>query len=106
LSKFPPLTMNHNCILNLLLADPVLSCSEGADPSKVDTCCTETFGGLVVRTTIQTCDSAQEILSAIAKQTGFTASNPVLGHSNWPREPGTAAPSLYLDHSRSLAWYG
>jgi len=28
----------------------VLSCSPGADPSKVDTCCTETYGGLVLLT--------------------------------------------------------
>jgi ribonuclease T2 len=35
---------NHTCVLS----DPILSCSDQADPDKVDTCCTETFGGLVV----------------------------------------------------------
>jgi len=35
---------NHTCVLS----DPILSCSDEADPDKVDTCCTETFGGLVV----------------------------------------------------------
>ena len=29
-------------------APPVLSCSEGAQPGLVDSCCVETFGGLVV----------------------------------------------------------
>ncbi|KAK8105834.1 hypothetical protein PG999_009193 [Apiospora kogelbergensis] len=39
--------LNHTCSL----VDPVLSCSAGAsDPSAVDTCCTETFGGLVLAT--------------------------------------------------------
>lgn len=37
---------NHTCILT----DPILSCSENAVPEKVDTCCTETFGGLVLQT--------------------------------------------------------
>ncbi|RYP81722.1 hypothetical protein DL769_001872 [Monosporascus sp. CRB-8-3] len=31
-------------------ADPVLSCSEGAQPGLVHTCCVETFGGLVLAT--------------------------------------------------------
>ncbi|KFH47797.1 Ribonuclease Trv-like protein [Hapsidospora chrysogenum ATCC 11550] len=37
---------NHTCVLS----DPILSCSEGADPSQVDTCCVETYGGLVLQT--------------------------------------------------------
>ncbi|KAH9908747.1 ribonuclease T2-like protein [Xylariomycetidae sp. FL2044] len=44
---YPGLTTdNHTCAL----VSPVLSCSEGADPDLVDTCCTETFGGLVLQT--------------------------------------------------------
>ena len=40
-------TANHTCAL----ADPVLSCSKGAaDPAKVDTCCVETYGGLLLQT--------------------------------------------------------
>lgn len=31
-----------------MVADPILSCSENAVPDKVDSCCAETFGGLVV----------------------------------------------------------
>lgn len=37
---------NHTCELS----DPVPSCSEGAQPDLVDTCCVETFGGLVLAT--------------------------------------------------------
>lgn len=39
-------TDNHTCSL----VTPILSCSEGAQPGLVDTCCTETFGGLVLAT--------------------------------------------------------
>lgn len=39
-------TDNHTCTLQT----PVLSCSSGAVPGLVDTCCTETFGGLVLST--------------------------------------------------------
>ncbi|CEJ84511.1 Putative Ribonuclease T2 family protein [[Torrubiella] hemipterigena] len=44
---YPGITLyNHTCAL----ADPILSCSPGANPDKVDTCCVETFGGLVLQT--------------------------------------------------------
>ncbi|KAH6659344.1 ribonuclease T2 family protein [Truncatella angustata] len=39
-------TANHTCGLQT----PVLSCSSGADPALVDTCCVETFGGLILST--------------------------------------------------------
>ncbi|KAF3806556.1 Ribonuclease T2-like [Colletotrichum gloeosporioides] len=39
-------TANHSCSL----VEPVLSCSCGAVPDKVDTCCVETYGGLVMAT--------------------------------------------------------
>ncbi|KAI1147337.1 ribonuclease T2 family protein [Nemania diffusa] len=39
-------TANHTCSL----VSPVLSCSSGAQPGLVDTCCTETFGGLILQT--------------------------------------------------------
>lgn len=40
-------TENHTCSIQT----PVLSCSAGAaDPSAVDTCCVETFGGLILAT--------------------------------------------------------
>jgi ribonuclease T2 len=38
--------LNHTCILQ----PSVLSCSADAVPSKVDTCCTETYGGLFLST--------------------------------------------------------
>ena len=58
--------LNHTCVLSTscLLrisfpalifrasksANPLLSCSAGAVPGKVDTCCVETFGGLLLST--------------------------------------------------------
>ncbi|OHE90369.1 ribonuclease T2 family protein [Colletotrichum orchidophilum] len=39
-------TANHTCAL----VEPILSCSCGANPDKVDTCCVETYGGLVLAT--------------------------------------------------------
>ncbi|KAB2579963.1 Ribonuclease T2 [Lasiodiplodia theobromae] len=39
-------SLNHTCQLK----DPILSCSAGAQPGLTDTCCTETFGGLVLAT--------------------------------------------------------
>ncbi|OCK82106.1 ribonuclease T2 [Lepidopterella palustris CBS 459.81] len=38
--------LNHTCFLQ----KPVLSCSADAIPSKVDSCCSETFGGLLLST--------------------------------------------------------
>ncbi|RMD44543.1 hypothetical protein DV735_g556, partial [Chaetothyriales sp. CBS 134920] len=37
---------NHTCVIQR----PVLSCSSNAVPGKVDSCCAETFGGLVLST--------------------------------------------------------
>lgn len=39
-------TANHTC----QLYDPILSCSAGAQAGLTDSCCTETFGGLVLAT--------------------------------------------------------
>ncbi|KAF3766780.1 ribonuclease T2 [Cryphonectria parasitica EP155] len=39
-------TSNHTC----QLYDPILSCSAGAQANITDSCCTETFGGLVLST--------------------------------------------------------
>ncbi|KAI9934459.1 hypothetical protein ASPWEDRAFT_175188 [Aspergillus wentii DTO 134E9] len=38
--------LNHSCVLH----DPIPSCSKNATLANVDTCCTETFGGLVMST--------------------------------------------------------
>jgi hypothetical protein len=55
-------SLNHTCQLRLLhpplqvpcshrpLETPYLSCSKEAFPNKTDSCCTETFGGLVLST--------------------------------------------------------
>lgn len=46
-SLYPGLsTSNHTCVLD----KPFLSCSPQANPSIVDTCCVETYGGLVLQT--------------------------------------------------------
>ncbi|KAI5208168.1 ribonuclease T2 [Aureobasidium subglaciale] len=41
-------TANHTCALTN--ADAVLSCSSAANPSSVDSCCAETYGGLFLST--------------------------------------------------------
>ncbi|KAH9828350.1 ribonuclease T2 [Teratosphaeria destructans] len=38
--------LNHTCVLDT----PYLSCSANANPARVDSCCVETYGGLVVQT--------------------------------------------------------
>ncbi|KOS18075.1 Ribonuclease Le2 [Escovopsis weberi] len=44
---YPGITAtNHTCALS----EPVLSCSDQAVPGEVDTCCVETFGGLILQT--------------------------------------------------------
>ena len=39
-------TANHTCVLE----PAYLSCSQKANPSSVDTCCVETYGGLLLAT--------------------------------------------------------
>ncbi|KPI40645.1 Ribonuclease T2-like protein [Cyphellophora attinorum] len=48
--------LNHTCALK----EPVLSCSAGANPSETDTCCTETFGGLLLSTQFWTIYTGRE----------------------------------------------
>lgn len=36
------------CTNERFIADPVLSCSAGAQPNLTDSCCSETYGGLLV----------------------------------------------------------
>ncbi|CAM1511397.1 Fc.00g089100.m01.CDS01 [Cosmosporella sp. VM-42] len=44
---YPGITpLDHTCAIT----NPVLSCSERATPNQVDSCCSETFGGLVLQT--------------------------------------------------------
>lgn len=45
-SLYNETNLNHTCVLD----QQVLSCSAGAVPGLVDTCCVETFGGLVLST--------------------------------------------------------
>ncbi|KAJ4417999.1 hypothetical protein N0V82_005851 [Gnomoniopsis sp. IMI 355080] len=60
-------TSNHTC----QLSDPVLSCSAGAQPNLTDSCCTETYGGLLLST--QFWDT----------YTGFESQGQVLPKDSW-----------------------
>ncbi|KAF2498309.1 ribonuclease T2 family protein [Lophium mytilinum] len=59
--------LNHTC----LFSKPLLSCSPGAIPSEVDTCCVETFGGLLLQTQIW------------SSYTGFESEGQVLPKNSW-----------------------
>ncbi|CAH0049616.1 unnamed protein product [Clonostachys solani] len=65
---------NHTCAL----VDPILSCSAGADASKVDSCCTETFGGLVLITQFWDTYTGLEKDGQLLPQKAWTI------HGGWP----------------------
>ncbi|KAI6785149.1 Ribonuclease Trv-like protein [Emericellopsis cladophorae] len=65
---------NHTCALS----DPILSCSDKADPNKVDTCCTETFGGLVLLTQYWNTHTGLEDQNQLLPQRSWTI------HGLWP----------------------
>lgn len=68
-------TDNHTCAL----VDPVLSCSCKATPDKVaDTCCTETYGGLLVATQIWNTFTGLESKGQIYPKNHWTI------HGLWP----------------------
>ena len=80
-------SLNHTCVLSVNSPDPssprtrarlipitgplLLSCSPGTVPSKVDSCCAETYGGLVLST--QFWDT----------YTGLEAEGQVLPRNSW-----------------------
>lgn len=59
--------LNHTCSLQ----EPVLSCSSRAQPGLVDTCCVETFGGLIMLTQLWN------------THTGFESEGQVLPQDTW-----------------------
>ncbi|KAJ4164598.1 hypothetical protein LMH87_006266 [Akanthomyces muscarius] len=67
-------TDNHTCVLS----EPVLSCSADAVPGKVDTCCSETFGGLVLQTQFWDVYTGFEGEGQILPQKSWTI------HGLWP----------------------
>ncbi|UNI21776.1 hypothetical protein JDV02_007732 [Purpureocillium takamizusanense] len=73
---YPGITAdNHTCAL----VDPVLSCSCKATPGKVaDTCCTETYGGLLVATQIWNTFTGLESKGQIYPKDHWTI------HGLWP----------------------
>jgi ribonuclease T2 len=66
--------LNHTCALH----PPVLSCSPLADPSKSDTCCVETFGGLVLATQFWQTYTGREDAGQINPRDSWTI------HGLWP----------------------
>ncbi|KAK3294179.1 ribonuclease T2 family protein [Chaetomium fimeti] len=64
----------HNCHL----AEPILSCSAAAQPGLVDSCCVETFGGLVVSTQFWNTYTGLESEGQLLPENSFTL------HGLWP----------------------
>ncbi|ORY63220.1 ribonuclease T2-like protein [Pseudomassariella vexata] len=67
-------TVNHTCALS----PPVLSCSSGAVPGLVDTCCTETYGGLLISTQIWDTYTGLETSGQVLPKDTWTL------HGLWP----------------------
>ncbi|KAI1503907.1 ribonuclease T2 family protein [Biscogniauxia marginata] len=82
-------TDNHTCSL----APPVLSCSEGAQPDLVDTCCTETFGGLVLQTQFWNTYTGLEAEGQVLPKDAWTI------HGLWP-DFCNGSYTQYCDPSR------
>ena len=66
--------LNHTCALQ----SPELSCSTLADPSKSDSCCVETFGGLVLQTQLWQTYTGYESTGQINPKDSWTI------HGLWP----------------------
>jgi len=67
--------LNHTCAIQ----KPVLSCSAGAaDPSAVDTCCVETFGGLFLSTQFWTISTYRESQGQLLPASSWSV------HGLWP----------------------
>ncbi|KAH7059050.1 ribonuclease T2-like protein [Macrophomina phaseolina] len=67
-------SLNHTC----QLTDPVLSCSAAAQPGLTDTCCTETFGGLVLATQFWDTYTGYETEGQLLPEASWTI------HGLWP----------------------
>ncbi|KAI0199198.1 ribonuclease T2 family protein [Astrocystis sublimbata] len=67
-------TANHTCSL----VEPVLSCSDKAQPGLVDTCCAETYGGLVLQTQFWNTYTGRESKGQLLPQDSWTI------HGLWP----------------------
>jgi ribonuclease T2 len=83
--------VNHTCVLseysqlmvgglqaNQALGKPILSCSAKANPLEVDTCCTETFGGLLLQTQIWSTYTGLESVGQVLPKNSWTV------HGLWP----------------------
>ncbi|KAL1991557.1 hypothetical protein VTN49DRAFT_4865 [Thermomyces lanuginosus] len=67
-------SLNHSCVLD----DPVWSCSKRATPEKVDSCCSETFGGLLLATQFWNTHTGLEDQGQLLPKNSWTL------HGLWP----------------------
>ncbi|KAI1123757.1 ribonuclease T2 family protein [Nemania abortiva] len=67
-------TANHTCSL----VEPVLSCSSRAEPDLVDTCCAETYGGLILQTQFWNTYTGLESTGQLLPKDSWTI------HGLWP----------------------
>ncbi|KFA67753.1 hypothetical protein S40285_00961 [Stachybotrys chlorohalonatus IBT 40285] len=89
---YPGITpYNHTCALQ----DPVLSCSGGASHCLTDSCCTETFGGLVLLTQFWTIYTDLEDQGQVLPQDSWTI------HGLWP-DFCNGSYTQYCDLSRQI----
>lgn len=65
---------NHSCALS----NPVLSCSKQANPDKADTCCVETYGGLLLQTQFWSVFTAREEEGQLLPKSSWSI------HGLWP----------------------
>ncbi|KAI1739550.1 ribonuclease T2 family protein [Xylaria scruposa] len=67
-------TANHTCSL----VEPVLSCSDGAQAGLVDSCCAETYGGLILQTQFWNTYTGRESQGQLLPKDSWTI------HGLWP----------------------
>ncbi|TRX88472.1 hypothetical protein FHL15_010662 [Xylaria flabelliformis] len=70
-------TANHTCNL----VEPVLSCSDGAQAGLVDSCCAETYGGLILQTQFWNTYTGRESQGQLLPKDSWTI------HGLWPAKP-------------------
>ena len=78
---------------------PLLSCSSGAKANLTDSCCVETYGGLVVRV-ILGLDADMGHLSLTPRIAGDSILEYIYGSGI----PGANLAEGYMDYPRTMAW--
>lgn len=95
--------LNHTC----LLQKPLLSCPE-QDPTVVDSCCVETFGGLLLTTQFWSTYTGGESSGQLLPADTWTIHGMLLFFRSFyitPKLTATQAcgPTSAMDHTRSTA---